>query len=74
MDLVRDLFEKLNAAGIRYCHWKCNFKLQEAIDGMSDVNLLVEHSMFPTTLVSTRVTRGLCTYMSLPGLSSEEYW
>jgi thymidylate kinase len=44
MDLVRDLFEKLNAAGIRYCHWKCNFKLQEAIDGMSDVNLLVEHS------------------------------
>jgi thymidylate kinase len=41
---VRALFEALNGAGIRYCHWKSNWKLAEAMRGDTDIDLLVDRS------------------------------
>src|SRR5437879_4701661 len=41
---VRALVEALNGAGIRYCHWKSNWKLAEALRGDTDIDLLVDRS------------------------------
>jgi thymidylate kinase len=41
-DLVRRLTERLAAAGVRYCHWKSNFSLREALAGAGDLDLLVD--------------------------------
>jgi thymidylate kinase len=36
-----DLFSTLNQAGIRYCHWKSNIRLADAVNGRTDLDLLV---------------------------------
>jgi thymidylate kinase len=38
---VRLLSQALDAAGIRYCHWKSNRKIDEALRGETDLDLLV---------------------------------
>jgi len=38
---VSSLVERLNDAGIRYCHWKSNWNLSETLAGKTDVDLLV---------------------------------
>lgn len=38
---VHKLIEELNANGIRYCHWKSNLSLEEALEGQTDIDLLV---------------------------------
>lgn len=38
---VSALFERLNDAGVRYCHWKSNWILQETLAGKTDLDLLV---------------------------------
>jgi len=41
---VSGLFERLDADGIRYCHWKSNWILEETLAGATDLDLLVERS------------------------------
>lgn len=36
------LFAELNQAAIRYCHWKSNVRLAEALAGRTDLDLLVD--------------------------------
>ena len=36
------LFHDLNEASIRYCHWKSNLRLPEAMQGETDLDLLVD--------------------------------
>jgi thymidylate kinase len=38
---VSALFERLNGAGVRYCHWKSNWILSETLDGKTDLDLLI---------------------------------
>ncbi len=38
---VSSLFERLDDAGVRYCHWKSNWALAETIEGETDLDLLV---------------------------------
>src|SRR5437773_2571742 len=38
---LRALFDALQGAGVRYCHWKSNWKLVEALRGERDLDLLV---------------------------------
>ncbi|MCK4440925.1 MAG: hypothetical protein KAU90_02900, partial [Sulfurovaceae bacterium] len=39
--LSQDLINKLNKENIRYCHWKSNLLLDDALDGYDDLDLLV---------------------------------
>src|SRR5262245_47261470 len=50
---IRDLIEELNANGLRYCHWKSNLALDQALAGLTDIDLLVHRQdadVFRTTL------------------------
>ena len=38
---VSSLFERLDEAGVRYCHWKSNWILSETLAGKTDLDLLV---------------------------------
>jgi hypothetical protein len=38
---VSSLFERLDEAGVRYCHWKSNWALAETLEGKTDLDLLV---------------------------------
>jgi len=38
------LFESLGRAGVRYCHWKSNWRLPEALRGETDLDLLVHRA------------------------------
>jgi thymidylate kinase len=42
--LVVTLFQALNEQGIRYCHWKSNSNLDRSIQGLGDLDLLVDRS------------------------------
>ncbi len=39
--LSKKLIEKLNKHNIRYCHWKSNLLLNEALGGYDDLDFLV---------------------------------
>jgi thymidylate kinase len=41
LELARALFEALNGSRIRYCHWKSNSHLDAAVNGRTDLDLLV---------------------------------
>ena len=41
MTSIQKLIEELNASKIRYCHWKSNIDLTQAISGDMDLDLLV---------------------------------
>jgi len=36
------LFHSLNNIGINYCHWKSNAHLHDALNGNTDLDILVE--------------------------------
>src|SRR5919198_1542563 len=38
------LFESLGRAGVRYCHWKSNWRLAETLRGETDLDLLVHRA------------------------------
>ena len=38
---VHKLIEAFNRNGIRYCHWKSNLALPQALAGQTDIDLLV---------------------------------
>jgi thymidylate kinase len=40
-DVVLNLFQALNQAGVSYCHWKSNIRLEEALQSKTDLDLLV---------------------------------
>ena len=42
LETVAQLFERLNAQGIGYCHWKSNWALEESLAGAADIDLLVD--------------------------------
>ncbi len=44
LNIAMDFFDALNVKGIRYCHWKSNQHLQEALTGLTDIDLLVDKS------------------------------
>lgn len=44
LTLVHNLIEELNRSGIRYCHWKSNIALTEALEGKTDIDLLVHRA------------------------------
>lgn len=53
-----DLFNALNQAGIRYCHWKSNIRLADAVNGRTDLDLLVDpkqSSAFRQILAAQRI-------------------
>lgn len=42
LDILRVLFERLHAEGIRYCHWKSNQHLDASLVAETDVDILVD--------------------------------
>lgn len=53
LNKIRQLVENLNASGIRFCHWKSNLALAEALAGQTDIDLLIDRksaSMFRTII------------------------
>jgi hypothetical protein len=50
------LFAELNEAGVRYCHWKSNIRLDQALAGRTDLDLLVDpdHAWRFTTVLDRR--------------------
>src|SRR5216110_3383854 len=41
LELIGHLFDRLDAEGVEYCHWKSNAFLEEALEGAGDLDLLV---------------------------------
>ena len=39
---IRELIEKLNNNGLKYCHWKSNLSLTQALSGKTDIDLLID--------------------------------
>jgi hypothetical protein len=57
LQAVKALFDTLNEQGIQYCHWKSNQHLDQALKGLTDLDLLVERSqrqLFKTILYQLR--------------------
>lgn len=42
--ICKQFFDALNQQGIRYCHWKSNEHLEEAVSGKTDLDVLVSPS------------------------------
>jgi hypothetical protein len=40
--VAREVFARMDAAGIAYCHWKSNEHLGAALDGLTDLDVLVD--------------------------------
>lgn len=46
-DLVAGLFAELRRRGVRYCHWKSNLRLEQGLQGKTDLDLLVDPAHAP---------------------------
>lgn len=44
---VESLVERLHGAGIRYCHWKSNEHLDASLEGLTDLDILVDRLQAP---------------------------
>ena len=42
LEICKDLFSQWNDNGIRYCHWKSNEHLTEGLDGITDLDVLLD--------------------------------
>ena len=50
--VLRDLFDRLHAADIRYCHWKSNEHLRASFTGATDVDVLFDRrAIVPLTRI-----------------------
>ncbi len=47
LDVTRALIEELDRRGVRFCHWKSNAALDEALQGLGDLDLLVDPADWP---------------------------
>ena len=53
LTVIREFIEKLYTAKVRYCHWKSNMALPQALSGATDIDLLVHRKdadLFRTTV------------------------
>ena len=41
LEICKRFFDALNGDGIRYCHWKSNSHLDAAVEGRTDLDVLV---------------------------------
>ena len=41
LEICRSFFNHLNSNNIRYCHWKSNVRLEQALEGKTDLDILV---------------------------------
>ena len=41
---IRELVENLNNKSLKYCHWKSNLSLTQALSGKTDVDLLIDRT------------------------------
>ena len=41
--VIESLARRLDADGVRYCHWKSNWALGASVEGETDLDLLVHH-------------------------------
>src|SRR6476661_6452637 len=41
LKLIHQLIDELNATGLPYCHWKSNLWLAAALEGETDLDLLI---------------------------------
>ncbi|HEY7685126.1 MAG TPA: hypothetical protein VH833_03355 [Gemmatimonadales bacterium] len=52
LGVLRRMFERFHADGIRYCHWKSNQHLQASMVGKTDVDILVDRrAIVPLTKI-----------------------
>jgi thymidylate kinase len=42
LEALAKLFQALHQQGVRYCHWKSNLRLEQALSGQTDLDLLVD--------------------------------
>jgi len=45
---IRTLISLLESNEVRYCHWKSNEKLQDALNGNTDLDILSHHAVYQT--------------------------
>jgi thymidylate kinase len=45
---LTDLFDRLHAEGVRYCHWKSNEHLPASMAGVTDIDILVDRQATQT--------------------------
>ena len=65
LSLVRDVFARLNADGVRYCHWKSTSRLELALAGGTDLDLLVARADADPFTTAVRQT-GFKPFVSHP--------
>ena len=41
LNICKIFFTYLNTHNIRYCHWKSNVNLQKALEGKTDLDILI---------------------------------
>ncbi len=61
LESLKTLFALLDAAGLRYCHWKSNDRLAAALEAHEDIDLLVDaarQEIFETILAEQGYLRG----------------
>ncbi|RWP23110.1 MAG: hypothetical protein E5Y63_29480 [Mesorhizobium sp.] len=46
--MVRRLFSEMERRGLRYCHWKSSIRLEDALSGDDDIDLLVDRRDAPS--------------------------
>lgn len=63
---LANLFDALNREGVRYCHWKSNIRLEKAVTGRTDLDLLIDrrHSQLFRRIV---IEHNIKPIMSAPG-------
>lgn len=69
--LSKDLIDKLDQENIRYCHWKSNYLLDDALDGYDDLDLLVSRddiSKFEIVLLRLNFKEGTDSHISFNGV------
>lgn len=69
---IQGLLEALHSQGIRYCHWKSNFYLKEALEGIGDLDLIIDRKdvqRFEALLASLGFKRGIdCVRTPAPSI------
>ncbi len=66
LEPLRRLFDRLNQAGIRYCHWKSNEHLDPSFTGATDVDALFDRAAVGP-LTSLLVELGFKRFVVKPG-------
>ncbi len=69
--LSKDLIDELAKEDIRYCHWKSNYLLDDALDGYDDLDLLVSRddiSKFEIILLRLNFKEAIDSHISFNGV------